>query len=161
MERKCDHEGCKEKGVHRAPKDRTLKSYYWFCQKHAKEYNKAWNYYKDATADEVEKDIRAQQTWDRPTWKLGQRKQFIDPLGIFHEMGFKGTGHKPKPKRTMEERKALSFFELKEGFSKKELTQRYRFLAKKYHPDLKNGDEALFKKTVEYYQILKKHLPPK
>ena len=44
--RKCDHPGCNEPGEYRAPKDRRLKEYYWFCLKHVQEYNAKWNYYE-------------------------------------------------------------------------------------------------------------------
>ena len=44
-EHKCDHPGCLEKGEYKAPKDRKLKEYYWFCLKHVQEYNQKWNYY--------------------------------------------------------------------------------------------------------------------
>ena len=47
---KCDFPGCAEKGEYRAPKDRKLKDYYWFCLKHVQEYNSKWNYYGDGGA---------------------------------------------------------------------------------------------------------------
>ena len=34
---KCDHPDCNEKGEYKAPKDNTLKEYYWFCLKHVQE----------------------------------------------------------------------------------------------------------------------------
>ena len=55
----CDYPGCKEKGEYRAPKDSRLKEYYWFCLKHVQEYNKKWNYYDGAAAEEEEKNRRA------------------------------------------------------------------------------------------------------
>ena len=50
----CDYPGCKEAGEYRAPKDRSLKSYYWFCLKHVQEYNSKWNYYEGIDAEEDE-----------------------------------------------------------------------------------------------------------
>ena len=38
-EHKCDHPGCNKRGEYRAPKDRKLKEYYWFCLEHVQEYN--------------------------------------------------------------------------------------------------------------------------
>ena len=53
-ERKCDHPGCEKAGEFRAPKDRSLKDYYWFCLEHVQEYNARWNYYDGISADEPE-----------------------------------------------------------------------------------------------------------
>ena len=53
----CDHPGCKEAGEYRAPKDRSLKSYYWFCLKHVQEYNAKWNYYEGLDPEEEEKGL--------------------------------------------------------------------------------------------------------
>ncbi|MDO5011988.1 MAG: hypothetical protein Q4E56_00515 [Pseudomonadota bacterium] len=62
MIRKCDHTGCNKAGTCRAPKSRDLKDYWWFCQEHAAEYNKNWNFYADMTPDEIEAD------WERQTF---------------------------------------------------------------------------------------------
>lgn len=45
---------------------------------------------------------------------------------------------------------------LKEGASKKEIKTAYRILAKKYHPDINNSDdaEAMFIKITEAYSVL-------
>ena len=59
VERKCDHEGCNKAGIYRAPKDKKLKEYYWFCLEHVQEYNAKWNYYADSDDDEELKRARA------------------------------------------------------------------------------------------------------
>ena len=56
MIKKCDKPGCGKAGTCRAPKSRDLKDYWFFCQEHAAEYNKNWNYYADMTPDEIEAD---------------------------------------------------------------------------------------------------------
>ena len=38
-ERRCDHPGCNKPGEYRAPKNRKLKEYYWFCLEHVQEYD--------------------------------------------------------------------------------------------------------------------------
>ena len=39
-QRVCDHEGCKEKGLYRAPKaPDVLDDFFWFCKDHVREYN--------------------------------------------------------------------------------------------------------------------------
>ena len=56
--RRCDHEGCTNPGEFRAPRSRdTLKTYYWFCLDHVREYNKAWNFYAGMSRDDVERYV--------------------------------------------------------------------------------------------------------
>ena len=56
VEHRCDYPGCTKKGEYRAPKDRKLKDYYWFCLEHVQEYNAKWNYYDGISTDEPEED---------------------------------------------------------------------------------------------------------
>ena len=62
MIKKCDKPGCTKAGTCRAPKSRNLQDYWFFCQEHAAEYNKNWNYYADMTPDEIEAD------WEKQTF---------------------------------------------------------------------------------------------
>ena len=53
-ERRCDHQGCRLAGTARAPKSRDLlNEHYWFCQAHAAEYNRAWNFFAGMTESEI------------------------------------------------------------------------------------------------------------
>ena len=52
--RPCDYPECPECGEFRAPKDRSLREYYWFCLKHVTQYNKNWDFYLGLSADEIE-----------------------------------------------------------------------------------------------------------
>ena len=46
----CEWHNCKEKGEYRAPTSRDkLRVFKFFCLKHIKEYNKAWDYFKGRT----------------------------------------------------------------------------------------------------------------
>lgn len=82
----CDKEGCGKAGEFRAPKDRTLTDYYWFCLEHVQEYNAQWDYYQGMSPLEIEEQLKQDVCWQRPTWKLGERgtdpSLFADPLGI-------------------------------------------------------------------------------
>ena len=40
---------------------------------HVAEYNKAWNYYKGLTEDQIEREIERDILGRRPTWPLGMR----------------------------------------------------------------------------------------
>src|SRR3546814_20080544 len=74
--RRCDHPGCPGTGEFRAPKSRDrLTDYFWFCLDHVREYNKSWNYYSGLSDNEVERMIRYDTVWQRPTWPMG-----VNPL---------------------------------------------------------------------------------
>ena len=69
--KECDTFKCQEKGEYRAPKSRLrLNDYYYFCIDHIKEYNKSWDFYKGMTVDQIEKSMRSDTIWDRPSWPL-------------------------------------------------------------------------------------------
>ena len=56
--RGCDRPGCTGEGLHRAPRSRdALTSYYWFCLEHVREYNLAWDYFKDLDEDAIEPHV--------------------------------------------------------------------------------------------------------
>jgi hypothetical protein len=59
--------GCREHGEYRAPKDRALSDYYWFCLDHVREYNSAWNFFQGMSGHEVEEHIVSSMYGDRPT----------------------------------------------------------------------------------------------
>jgi len=45
-ERACDHPGCRRAAEARAPKSREmLNEHYWFCQPHAADYNRNWDFF--------------------------------------------------------------------------------------------------------------------
>ena len=53
-ERACDHPGCRRPATARAPKSRDLlHEHYWFCQPHAAEYNRNWNFFAGMPEGEV------------------------------------------------------------------------------------------------------------
>ena len=69
----CDVPGCAQPGEYRAPKSRAgLREFHWFCLEHVRAYNASWDYYKGMSAGEIEAQLRADTSWQRPTWPLGQ-----------------------------------------------------------------------------------------
>ncbi|HWT51897.1 MAG TPA: molecular chaperone DnaJ, partial [Caulobacter sp.] len=69
-EKRCDHPDCRLPGSARAPKSRDLPNqHYWFCQQHAAEYNKNWNFYAGMTEAQIRAEQETErQTGGRPTW---------------------------------------------------------------------------------------------
>ena len=172
--RKCDFPGCEECGEYRAPKNRLLNDYYWFCLKHVKEYNKNWNFYQGLSSEEIEQHIQNDTTWQRPTWKLGQFKtagfseNVNDGFGIFKDLGLgmDGRHNPPSLEKPVHSKlaKAVEFMELSFPLKVSEVKKQYKKLAKKYHPDKNIGDkeaEKMFKKLCDCYQYILKQLGEK
>ncbi|MBI2706720.1 MAG: DnaJ domain-containing protein [Proteobacteria bacterium] len=159
---KCEQEGCEEKGEFRAPKNPLkLREYYWFCLDHVRDYNKAWDFYKGMSPQEIEASRVSDVTWNRPSWPVGswrtllERVQCLDGLDPFLK------GMAPPPAVPQEVQKALSTLELAFPLTLEALKKQYKKLVKKSHPDLHAGDkraEERFKTVNEAYQIMRKHL---
>src|SRR5690349_16697655 len=71
-ERACDHPGCLRAATARAPKSRELlHEHYWFCQPHAAEYNRNWNFFAGLPEAEVRRrQDEEMMTGGRPTWEM-------------------------------------------------------------------------------------------
>jgi hypothetical protein len=180
--RGCDRPGCAAEGSYRAPRSRDrLNEYYWFCLDHVREYNASWNYYEGMSEEEVEASVRADVTWQRPTWPLGGRfgesrrasplgggfrywrAHIKDDFGFFDEGGEARPGGRDKPRREApsEEAEALAVMELEQPLTLVELKARYKFLVKQHHPDANGGDKAAeerLKVINRAYSTLKKLL---
>ncbi len=171
----CDHPTCMEPGEHRAPKSPTaLDDYYWFCFPHVSEYNKAWNYYKGLTEDEIEREIERDILGRRPTWPLGMRvgsmagrfgvidDGFGESGGLFGNNGAQhGRSYKDRRGPGTAEQRALETLQLTGAADMTEVKARYKALAKKYHPDANDGDAAAenrLKSINEAYTVLKNSL---
>jgi hypothetical protein len=155
--RACDMPGCAHEGEYRAPRGRDdLRSYYWFCLDHVREYNAAWNYYAGMTEAEVEATIRADTTWQRPSWPLGswhshfrgRGRRINDPYGVFEDeadaardRARQAGAKKPDPAR-IEHEKALAVLQLTGEATTAAIKTRYKELVKQHHPDANGGDRA-------------------
>ena len=160
MIKKCDFPGCQKAGTCRAPKTRDLKEYWNFCQEHAAEYNKNWNFYANMTPEEIEEDWE-RQTFGEPIKKRSEQDSadYIKFLNDF--ITGRSAFDKMPPKKSLPANiiSAFKTLELPITASWREIGARYRALAKKYHPDTakdkSSGSE--FTKISTAYQTLKKH----
>jgi DnaJ-domain-containing protein 1 len=168
----CDHAGCRKAGEHRAPKDKSLSDYYWFCADHARAYNQKWDFYQGLTDYEMEKEIRRSLIGDRPSWPLGswqaaerllRRKAWQD-----WREDSTGDGGYSGPERPMTaaervEAEALAVLELAPPVTFAFIRARYKELVKKHHPDTNGGSreaEERLKIINQAYTTLKTiHLP--
>lgn len=154
----CDHPGCQQPGEFRAPKDRSLKDYYWFCLKHVQEYNAQWNYYDGS--EEKEEETREKH-----------RRRFNFNSKVKYNFGFDRNGnfeffdnYDPdfsafeSPYFSPSDRQYLKIMELtSEGLTEESLKKQYKKLVKKYHPDINREDkdaEEKFKLLGQAYKAL-------
>ncbi len=153
----CDHAGCNRAGEYRAPKDRNLKEYYWFCLEHVQEYNARWNYYSDDDFIEHEDNLRKKFRFSS---HIKYNFGFDHGYDFFDEYSPKGRT-KPNVNLTIEERKALQIMNIDFGsLDVDTLKKSYKKAVKKYHPDVNNVDptaEENFKIiSIAYKSLLKK-----
>ena len=168
-ERKCDWPDCRTAATSRAPKSRELMhEHYWFCQRHAGEYNKNWDFFAGMNEEEVRRAQEARATGERPTWqfkasrfsreaaafaaKMGGQSggktggkgagAYADPFGFF---GRKAEARQPEgPQRALGrlEQRALAELDLEASASGDAIRARYLELVKRFHPDTNGGDRS-------------------
>ena len=81
MENICEWENCKEIGKFKAPLERdNSKNHKWLCEDHIKLFNKNWNYFDGMSQDEIEKFIKSDLTWHRPTQEFASNDNFFNIL---------------------------------------------------------------------------------
>jgi hypothetical protein len=173
-ERRCEHPGCLATATSKAPKSRErLSEHYWFCQAHAGEYNRTWNFFAGMSETEIDRRRAEAATGDRPTWQFkasrfsreaasfaaGAGRGFADPLGIFRAARRRAEAES-EPARHLGrlERNALADLDLSEQASGQEIRSRYTELIKRCHPDSNGGDrsaEHKLQRVLKAYKVLR------
>jgi hypothetical protein len=177
-ERACDHPGCRLAATARAPKARDmLHEHYWFCQPHAAEYNRNWNFFAGLSDAEVRRrQTEELMTGGRPTWdmKAGRmsreaaafankfrsgQAQYRDPFGMFGGAGQHTTQQPVGRQLGKLERNALADLDLDDDADGPKIRARYTELVRRLHPDANNGDrsgENRLQRVIRSYQALRK-----
>lgn len=164
--RHCDMPGCPEHGEFRAPKDRALSDYYWFCVDHVREYNKAWNFFEGMANHEVEEHIINSMYGDRPTRRYDNEGLAADAIRRAAWQTYHFTEEEPpkaeqrfsNEQKNTPEYEALTIMGLTPPITLQGIKARYKELVKKYHPDVNRDDpkaEELLKSVNMAYTILK------
>lgn len=141
--RLCDREGCNEPGDRPAPKAPNMPDRWYFCEPHAAEYNKNWNYFAGLTPEEAARRA-AEEENDATAFRKSAHYQWAGA----------GDGS-----RSREEMRALDVLELEPGADAGAVKAAYRRLAKEVHPDVKPGDAAAatrFQQVQGAYDVLRK-----
>ena len=154
--RTCEVESCSEEAKYRAPKSpKDLDNFHWFCLKHVKEYNTRWNYFKNHSEEEFEKELNLSKTWGRKTQPFGSKSSvnrshsdgnsklrfgIEDPYNLIDGFTKKDTNSISAKKRlNHSEQKALSILGATEEMTKNEIRKLYKVLIKDLHPDTNDG----------------------
>lgn len=177
-ERACDHPGCRRAATARAPKSRDmLNEHYWFCQPHAAEYNRNWNFFAGMSEGEVRRRQHEELfTGGRPTWemkagrmsreaaafaaKFGQGQGYRDPFNMFGGAAGPRPAPEPEDRRIGKiERGALADLDLDVNADGAKIRSRYTELVRRLHPDANGGDrsgEHKLQRVIKAYQSLRK-----
>jgi hypothetical protein len=172
-EKPCDWPECAKAGSTRAPKSReTLNEFYWFCQAHAGEYNKSWNFFAGMSEGEAKRWQEDATTGHRPTWafrasrfsreasaKLGG-KAYRDPsIRAPDDVELMANNGTPVRHMGKIERQAFADLDLEPDADAATIRARYTEMLKRCHPDANGGDrsaEAKLQRVIKAYKVLKK-----
>jgi hypothetical protein len=141
--RLCDREGCNEPGDRPAPKAPNSPERWMFCEAHAAEYNKNWNYFAGLTAEEA-----AKRAAEEGAGASAFRKS------AHYQWGGPGDGS-----RSRDEMRALDALELDADADFKAVKAAYRRLAKEHHPDSNREDKDAakqFQAVQAAYEVLRR-----
>ena len=141
--RKCDRHGCDDPGDRPAPKSPNHPERWYFCERHAAEYNRNWNYFEGLTAE------------DAAEREAGERR---DADG-YQNAKFYGWGGPGDGSRSRDEMRALDVLGIEGDPTFDEIKAAYRRLAKANHPDAApdDADAAIrFQAVQAAYEVLRK-----
>ena len=138
----CDRHGCDEPGDCPAPKAPNSPERWYFCQRHAAEYNSKWDYFEGL--GKAEKEARA-------------KSERAESAG-YAEAQHYGWATSGDGTRSADEMRALEVLELESDADFTAIKKAWREKAKLVHPDVKPGDKdaaAEFQKLQLAYEVLK------
>ncbi|MES2492339.1 MAG: J domain-containing protein [Pseudomonadota bacterium] len=140
--RMCDRSGCHEKGDCPAPKSPNNPDRWYFCQRHAAEYNSGWDYFAGLTAEEA---------------KAREDRESAD-AGGYKEAAHYGWADSGDGSRSRDELRALEVLGLDPDADFEAVKKAWRAKAKEVHPDVKPGDAVAaeaFQKLQVSYEVLR------
>lgn len=140
--RLCDREGCDAPGDRPAPKSPNSPERWWFCEEHAAEYNRNWNYFEGLTAEEAAK-------------REAEERRSASGYAEASHYGWGGPGD---GRRSRDEMRALDVLELEADADFESIRAAWRRLAKANHPDVKPDDPVAadrFRRVQAAWDVLR------
>lgn len=140
--RMCDRHGCDQRGDCPAPKSPNSPDRWYFCQRHAAEYNAGWDYFEGLSKEEAAARENA------------ETRESAD----YSEAAHYGWGGSGDGTRSRDEMRALEVLGLEADADFEAIKKAWRAKAKLVHPDVKPGDaEAAkaFQAIQLAYEILR------
>ena len=141
--RMCDRHGCDQPGDRPAPKSPNSPERWYFCQEHAGEYNRNWNYFEGLSAE----DAAAREADERGS------------ASAFAAASHYGWGGPGDGSRSRDEMRALDVLELDNDADFEAVKAAWRRLAKANHPDVRPGDPQAavrFQSVQAAFEVLRK-----
>lgn len=138
----CDRHNCNEAGTCPAPKSPNNPDRWMFCEKHAAEYNRGWDYFEGLDKEEAEA-------------REAQEKSDYSGYKETAHYGWMGSGD---GSRSRDEMTALDFFDLDSDASMDDIKLAWRKIAKETHPDVNPGNkeaETKFQQGQAAFDVLK------
>ena len=138
----CDRDGCGKAGDRPAPKSPNSPERWYFCEEHAGEYNRGWNYFEGLSAEEA----AAREQAERGT------------SSGYAEASHYGWGGSGDGSRSRDELRALEVLGLDPDADADEVKSAWRRLAKANHPDVNQKDPAAaerFQAVQTAYEVLR------
>lgn len=140
--RQCDRDGCDLPGDRPAPKAPNRPERWYFCEAHAAEYNRNWNYFEGLSAA----DAKAREADEAGETAFTQARHW----------GWGGAGDGTRSRAELD---ALAALELDSDADAAAVKLAYRRLAKANHPDIapNDGDAARrFRTAQAAYEVLER-----
>lgn len=140
--RLCDRHGCDAPGNCPTPKSPNSPDRWYFCEAHAAEYNRGWNYFEGLSAEEA-----AQREASESRTASGYAN------ASHYAWGGPGDGS-----RSRDEMRALEALELDSDADFDAVKAAWRRLAKANHPDVRPGDAdaaVRFQAVQAAYEVLR------
>jgi len=140
--RLCDRHGCDEPGNCPAPKSPNSPERWYFCQPHAAEYNRQWDYFEGLDKEEA----------------AAREKAETRTNAGYAEAAHYGWGGSGDGSRSGDEMRALELLGLEADADFEAVKKAWRARAKEVHPDVNPGDEQAAKLFQAYslaYEVLR------
>ncbi len=164
MKNICEWSNCNNEGKFKAPAEKdNSKNFKWLCEEHIKLFNKNWNYFEGMSQDQIEKFLKSDLTWHRPTQKFGSVDNYFnilwnnaldDKFNIFKE---DSSVNVKKRKLCEKDKDAFRIMDLELGADWSAIQKKFKTLVKKFHPDKHSGskkyEDKLKKITLAYSHL--------